>query len=145
MIQTEKFVFITSLSLMSLFFVAILGAGQIMKTELPGCLPDGKLFDEGQVIDLDPHTYQVYCVAKMWAFDPAVIEIPRGSEVDFYLTSVDVVHGLYIENTNVNLMAIPGNIAFAKARFKEPGVYRVMCHEYCGTNHQYMQANIIVK
>jgi cytochrome c oxidase subunit 2 len=65
--------------------------------------------------------------------------------VYIYLTSGDVIHGFQIDGTNVNLMAIPGTVAYARVKFDKPGVYHMVCHEYCGIGHQDMATKIIVK
>jgi cytochrome c oxidase subunit 2 len=70
--------------------------------------------------------------------------VPKGSVVDFYLTSADVVHGFYIDGTDVNLMAIPNAVNYAQARFDAPGKYQVICHEFCGLSHQDMVGEIEV-
>ena len=89
-------------------------------------------------------TYQVYAIAQMWQFQPAQIYISVGSEVDFFLTSKDVVHGFNIAEKNVNLMAVAGNINKTTVKFDKPGVYKITCHEYCGVGHQNMQSEVIV-
>jgi cytochrome c oxidase subunit 2 len=80
----------------------------------------------------------------MWQFQPSEIYIPKGSEVDFFLTSKDVVHGFNIAEKNVNMMAVYGNINKTTVKFDKPGVYYITCHEYCGVGHQNMQAQVIV-
>jgi cytochrome c oxidase subunit 2 len=80
----------------------------------------------------------------MWQFQPNQISIPAGSEVDFFLTSKDVVHGFNISDKNVNLMAIYGNINKTTVRFEKAGIYKIVCHEYCGVGHQSMVAEVIV-
>ena len=80
----------------------------------------------------------------MWQFEPAQINIPAGSEVDFFLTSHDVVHGFNISEKNVNLMAIYGSINKTTVKFDKPGVYKITCHEYCGVGHQAMQGEVVV-
>jgi len=83
-------------------------------------------------------------VARMWAFDPPEVRVPPGAEVDLYLSALDVTHGVYIEKTNVNLMAVPGAVNAARVRFDKEGEYSVICHEYCGVAHQNMMGKIIV-
>ena len=80
----------------------------------------------------------------MWAFAPTGMKFPKGSTVDFYLTSKDVVHGFLIEHKGVNLMAIPGTMNKVTVKFNEPGEYRIVCHEYCGAGHQNMMSTINV-
>ena len=112
--------------------------------DLPDCLPYDKAYEEPKVLKIDDKTYQVYAVAQMWQFLPTQIYIPTGSEVDFFLTSKDVVHGFHIYEKNVNLMAVYGNINKQTVKFDKPGVYKITCHEYCGVGHQNMQAEVIV-
>jgi cytochrome c oxidase subunit 2 len=108
------------------------------------CIPYDKAYTEPKIQKIDDKTYQVFAVAGMWSFEPSVINIPPGTEVDFYVTSKDVVHGFNIAERNVNMMAVYGGISKTTVTFKEPGVYKITCHEYCGTGHQNMQAEVIV-
>ena len=64
--------------------------------------------------------------------------------VDFYLTSADIVHGFYIDGTDVNLTAIPNAVTYTQARFTKPGKYPILCHEYCGSGHHEMYGQIEV-
>ena len=82
--------------------------------------------------ELAPGKYEVYMVAQTWNFLPDRLEVPAGAEVTFYVTARDVVHGIKIAGTNVNMMALPGQVSTLKATFEKPGVYNYICHEYCG-------------
>lgn len=139
----EKRVVIITATVLSVFIFSML-YGRSKYNDLPECLPYDKAYTEPKVTQLDEKTYQVYAVASMWQFQPAQIYIPVGSEVDFFLTSKDVVHGFHIMEKNVNLMAVYGNINKQTVRFDKPGVYKITCHEYCGVGHQNMQAEVIV-
>jgi len=142
--KAEKKVILITLSLIGLFVFSLLYAKSKYKTDLPECLPYDKAYEEPKVVKLDEKTYQVFAVAQMWQFQPSEIYIPVGSEVDFYLTSKDVVHGFNIAEKNVNMMAIYGNLNKTTVRFDKPGVYNIVCHEYCGVGHQNMRAQVIV-
>jgi Heme/copper-type cytochrome/quinol oxidases, subunit 2 len=142
--KAEKRVLIITGILLSLFVFSILYAKGKYKTNVPECLPYDKAYTEPKVNQVDEKTYQVFAVAQMWMFQPSDIYIPVGSEVDFFLTSKDVVHGFNIAQKNVNMMAVYGNINKTTVRFDEPGVYEIVCHEYCGTGHQNMKAQVIV-
>jgi cytochrome c oxidase subunit 2 len=61
-----------------------------------------------------------------------------------YLATPDVTHGMQIVGTNVNLMAVPGAVNFARVKFTRPGDYLVVCNEYCGISHQNMAGIIHV-
>ena len=138
----KKVIVITGVVLSLLIFSILYARGK--NNDLPECIPFDKTYTEPKLVKLDEKTYQIYYVAKMWQFEPAQVYIPVGSQVDLFLTSNDVVHGLNIASKNVNLMAIYGNINKTSLKFDKPGVYKVTCHEYCGIAHQNMQAEIIV-
>ncbi|WP_295116980.1 cupredoxin domain-containing protein [uncultured Chitinophaga sp.] len=130
--------------LIVIFFFAILYVTGKRKVDVTECIPYDKAYTEPRIQKIDDKTYQVFAVAGMWSFEPSVINIPPGTEVDFYVTSKDVVHGFNIAERNVNMMAVYGGISKTTVKFKEPGVYKITCHEYCGTGHQNMQAEVIV-
>jgi cytochrome c oxidase subunit 2 len=139
----QKVVIITGL-LMSLFVFSMLYAKGKYKSDVPECLPFDKAYTTPKVNKIDEKTYQVFAVAQMWSFEPSEIYIPVGSEVDFFLSSKDVVHGFNIAEKNVNMMAVYGNINKTTVKFDKPGVFDIVCHEYCGTGHQNMKAQVIV-
>ena len=130
--------------LLMTFLFAVLYAAYDKKIDVPACIPFNASFKEPRVKQVDDTTYEVYAVARMWSFEPAQIELPVGSTVDFYLTSNDVVHGFNIARKGVNMMAIYGAVNKSTVKFDKPGVYKILCHEYCGAGHQNMQAGIIV-
>jgi cytochrome c oxidase subunit 2 len=141
--NSEKKVIIITAAVLMLFIFSILYA-RGKNNDLPECLPFDKAYLEPKVTQLDDKTYQVFAVAQMWQFEPAEIYVPVGSEVDFFVTSKDVVHGFNIFEKNVNMTAIYGNINKTTVQFDKPGIYKITCHEYCGVGHQSMQAQVIV-
>ena len=142
--RLEKTALVISGLLMGVFFVALVYSARGLGISVPTCVTDMAPFSKGQVIDKGNGRYEVQMVARMWAFDPPEVRLPPGAEVDLYLSALDVTHGVYIEHTNVNLMAVPGAVNAARVRFDKAGEYRVICHEYCGVAHQNMQGKIIV-
>lgn len=102
-------------------------------------------FDKPGLRKLPDGSYEAYYVAEVFSFAPASITLPVGSKVAFYVTSPDVVHGFFIPNTDVNMMAVPGWVNSASHTFARPGEYLLLCHEYCGTGHQNMFAKIEVR
>lgn len=142
--KSEKKVVVITLTLIGLFIFSLLYAKGKYKSDVPECLPYDKAYAEPKVNKLDEKTYQVFAVASMWQFQPSEIYIPVGSEVDFYLTSKDVVHGFNISQKNINMMAVHGAINKTTVKFDKPGVYDIVCHEYCGVGHQNMRAQVIV-
>lgn len=108
-------------------------------------------FDTPGVFDRGGGLYEVVMIGQTWSFRPNEIRVPTGSRVTFTVTSQDVIHGLRVEKTNVNIMLIPGQIGRATAHFTQPGEYLLVCHEYCGVSpvpelgHQAMYGKVIVE
>ena len=109
-------------------------------------------FDRPGVFEISPGRYQAVVVAQAtnadgtpaWAFNPAVIQVPAGSEVEFVMTSKDVIHGFLLWDTNVNGMLIPGQVTRVKHTFDEAREYTFVCHEYCGIGHHAMWGKVVV-
>jgi cytochrome c oxidase subunit 2 len=102
-------------------------------------------FNDPRLEQTGPNEYRAYMVAQMFSFMPSEIRIPRGAKVTFEITSPDVVHGLLIPGTNVNMMAVPGLVTEFTYTFKKSGDYPLICHEYCGVAHQLMMGRLIVE
>jgi cytochrome c oxidase subunit 2 len=145
--RIEQLVMTIAVALLVVFFGAIVVAATGYGVDVPTCVTDRKPFTEGappfKVSD-KPLRYEVHSVARMWMFDPPEITIPPCAEVDLYLSSADVVHGFHVEGTNINLMAVPGTVTYARIKFDREGIYRILCHEYCGTAHHLMAGSIQV-
>lgn len=130
--------------LLVFFLIAVLHAVNKYATDLPECIPYDAAFTVPGIKKLDDKMYQVFINAQMWSFEPDELYFPVGSEVDFYLSSKDVVHGFHIAEKGINMMAVPGGINKMTATFTKPGIYNIVCHEYCGSGHQHMRGEIIV-
>jgi len=142
--DVEKKVTIAALLFAGAMLALIAYAALRLGISVPGCVTNVKPFSKGELIQVAPGRYEAHVVSKMFAFKPSPLKVPKGSVVDFYLTSADVVHGFYIDGTDVNLMAIPNAVNYAQARFDAPGKYQVICHEFCGLSHQDMVGEIEV-
>jgi len=101
-------------------------------------------FDRPGLEKIGENEYNAYVVAYVFGFNPGDLEIPAGATVHFYVTSSDVVHGFQIPGTNVNLMAVPGEVNHFTYTFDKPGEYLLLCNEYCGTGHEIMATVIRV-
>lgn len=102
-------------------------------------------FDSTGLHQVAPDRYEVVMIGQAWAFVPSEVRIPVGAEVTFLATSTDVIHGLHIEGTRINMMLIPGQIARNSYTFDEPGEHLIICHEYCGAGHHFMFGRLIVE
>ena len=102
-------------------------------------------FDHPGLRKIAPGAYEAYYVAHIFSFDPAVITVPVGSRVTFYVTSTDVEHGFSIPMTGVNTMVTPGWVSTVAHTFGTRGSFLLVCNEYCGAGHQMMAAKVVVQ
>jgi cytochrome c oxidase subunit 2 len=142
--KNEKTILYLSLALMLVFAFLIFYASMGLGVTLPTCNDQISSFKHGDVIAKENNKFEVHYVAKMWSFEPAELVLPENADVDIYLSALDVQHGFEVPGTNLNLMAVPGAVNFAQHHFERQGDYRVICHEYCGLNHQNMTGKIRV-
>ena len=117
----------------------------LFQVGLPTCLDRlSKPFQKGELIAHSPTHYELHYVARMWRFEPEDAVVPAGSTVDIYLSTADVIHGLILLGTDLNLMAVPGVVNYTRVRLEKPGSYQLLCHEFCGTGHERMTTNMRV-
>ena len=88
--------------------------------------------------------YEAWVIAQTWSFQPAEMDIPVGSTVTIYVTSVDLQHGFKITDTNVNMQIVPGQVSKLEYTFDEVGTFPYICTEYCGQGHAIMAGTINV-
>ncbi len=133
--------------LILILFLLAVAASAFYGFSVPGDEPGPPDFNRAApaVVQRGPGRYDVYMRAQIWSFAPGEIKVPAGSTVTFFVTSADLLHGLLIERTNVNVMVFPGRVTKTTARFDEPGEYRFLCHEYCGLAHHTMFGKVIVE
>jgi cytochrome c oxidase subunit II len=143
-LKLERRIVIISAAFVLVLFGLAAMAINLFQVGLPTCLTDIKPFQKGELITHSPTHYEVHYVAKMWDFEPKEVIVPVGSTVDIYLSTPDVTHGLILLGTNLNLMAVPGVVNYARVKFDQTRTYQLLCHEYCGTGHDQMAANLRV-
>jgi len=106
---------------------------------------EGEFIESNLGSALEPDgSVTVRILGQQYSFTPQCIVVPTNTLVTFRAASADVVHGFLIQNTNVNLMLVPGYVSSLSARFTKPAGSHMPCHEYCGTGHEGMWANVHV-
>ncbi|MCL4545576.1 MAG: cytochrome c oxidase subunit II [Chloroflexi bacterium] len=141
-----------SIALPVAMFVALLVTTFVAGAQMPGMttyIDPAKIdttapFDKPGVVQVGPNEFNVAMVVQTWQWTPNTIKLPVGARVHFSIVSRDVMHGLLIDGTNVNLMIEPGYISHGAYTFTKPGTYRFVCQEYCGIGHQTMIGQVIV-
>jgi cytochrome c oxidase subunit II len=93
-------------------------------------------------------TLHVDVVAEQWAWTIKPDAFRVGQTAEFHVTSKDVNHGFALYDPEMRIaaqvQAMPGYTNVLRYTFNEPGVYRVLCLEYCGVAHHQMPAEINV-
>lgn len=70
--------------------------------------------------------------------------LPVNKDVKFEIRSVDVNHSFYLPAFRTKEDAIPGRVNYYWIRTTDTGNYYAACAEYCGLNHSYMYAPIVI-
>jgi len=70
--------------------------------------------------------------------------LPVGKDVKFELFSVDVIHSFFLPQFRVKEDAVPSRNNYFWIHTTDTGKYYAACAEYCGLNHSYMYAQIVV-
>ncbi|MFD0869767.1 Cytochrome c oxidase subunit 2 [Chlamydia abortus] len=152
--RLEKIWLIIGISML-VIFLAVLGVGTFaMGVAPPGghhhsidpeTVTEKEPFNNPGLRQIGENEYEAVMLAFAFGYSPEQMEVPVGAKVHFVVTSTDVVHGFAIPGTNVNMMAVPGEVNTISHTFNEPGEYLILCNEYCGAAHEMMMTTIIVR
>lgn len=108
-----------------------------------------------------PHRHDILIKAKQYSYDPSEIKVNYNDTLHIKLVSLDVVHGFYVEDYDIDAEISP-NIKNFKVRHPSAGYnwkdtseivivadkrgkFRYRCSHTCGNMHPFMQGVIIVK
>lgn len=95
---------------------------------------------------------EVYVTAKkwMWIFaypngesSNATMYVPVGRPVKLVMTSRDVIHSFFVPEFRLKQDVVPGRMTTMWFEATAPGVYPILCTEYCGTGHSTMRGKVI--
>ena len=87
---------------------------------------------------LEPVERNFQIAASSYAFSPAEIRVNPGDRVTIALTSTDVVHGLYIDDYDLEISADPGQTETLTFVADKAGAFRLRCSVTCGDLHPFM-------
>lgn len=96
---------------------------------------------------------EVFAVGKQWMWkiqhpggqrEINELHVPAGKTIRVVLASEDVVHSFFIPAFRIKRDAVPGTFETIWFKVNEPGVYRLECSEFCGTEHTRMRGDIVV-
>ena len=118
----------------------------LVETANPSALHlDGEFVESnlGSAIESDG-SVTVRALGQQYSFTPQCILVPAATPLTIRAASADVIHGLLIEGTNVNVMLVPGYISVITARFEQPGEHLMPCQEFCSVGHEGMWGRVRV-
>jgi cytochrome c oxidase subunit 2 len=72
------------------------------------------------------------------------LHVPVDRPVRMLISSVDVLHALYIPSFRTKMDAVPGRYTDLWFQATKPGDYPIFCAEYCGTSHSDMLSHVVV-
>jgi len=76
--------------------------------------------------------------------DAAVVHIPLGEPVRFWLRSKDVLHNFTVAEFRVKMDLVPGLESYLWLEPTKLGEYEILCEELCGIAHYAMRGRVIV-
>ena len=91
---------------------------------------------------------KVQVEGRQWLWNLSQDSANADDTVVFEVTAGDVNHGLGIYDPNMRLLgqtqAMPGYVNSLQMTLSEPGTYKLLCLEYCGTAHHAMMSDFEV-
>ncbi len=76
--------------------------------------------------------------------DDAIVHIPLGEPVQFWLRSKDVLHNFTVAQFRVKMDLVPGLVTYMWLEPTKVGEYEILCEELCGIAHHAMRGRVVV-
>ena len=100
----------------------------------------------------DPLVVDVTGQQWLWTFtypseggiETTKLVLPVNRQVEFRVTSLDVVHSFWIRAFGVKIDAVPGQVLYTNTTPTQLGTFTARCVELCGLYHAYMQNQVDV-
>lgn len=98
------------------------------------------------------NSMEIYVTAKQWMWKFAYPEggataadlyVPAEQPIKLVMTSRDVIHSFYVPEFRLKQDVVPGRFTTMWFEARAPGVYPILCTEYCGTGHSTMRGRVI--
>ena len=82
--------------------------------------------------------------ASSFEYNPSVVRVNPGDRVTLELVSTDVVHGIYLDGYDLEVLADPGQTKRLTFVADKPGSFRMRCSVTCGALHPFMIGKLVV-
>jgi cytochrome c oxidase subunit 2 len=96
---------------------------------------------------------EIHILAKQWMWKVqqpnGVREInelhaPVGRPVELIMTSQDVIHSMFLPSLRLKQDVLPGRYTYLWFTADKPGIYHLLCAEFCGTEHSRMTGRLVL-
>ena len=96
---------------------------------------------------------EIHVVAKQWMWkvqqpngvrEIDEIHAPVGRPVKLVMTSEDVIHSLFLPALRIKQDVLPDRYTTLSFNATKPGIYHLLCAEFCGTDHSLMTGRFIL-
>ena len=100
-------------------------------------------------VERNGNNVTVKMVAVRSSFEPNKLEVNQGDKVTLYVTNIeqttDELHGIGLNEYNINVVIDPGETKTIEFVASKPGVFPFYCTNFCSALHQEMQGYLLVK
>ncbi len=100
-----------------------------------------------------PDAQPVYITGRMWMWKAQhqtgqreinALHLQVNKPYKLIMTSEDVIHDFYVPAFRIHTDVVPGRYTTQWFTPSQVGTYRLLCSQYCGTGHAFMEGEIIV-
>jgi cytochrome c oxidase subunit 2 len=89
-------------------------------------------------------TKEVAVIARQYEYLPGVIDVVKGQPLRLYLTSLDFMHGLFIEKFQIIQRIDKGKLTVVDFVPDQAGTFDFKCSVVCGSGHKEMIGKLVV-
>ena len=90
------------------------------------------------IVEIEMSVYQ-------WKYSYCTITVYKNQRVIINIQSLDVPHGISVENFQINSFISPNNISKIEFTATENGEFTYYCTVFCGEGHAFHKGILIVK
>lgn len=100
-----------------------------------------------------PDAMEIHVIAKQWMWklqhaggqgEINELHVPVDQPVKLVMTSQDVIHSFFVPALRLKQDVLPDRYTTLWFQADRPGIYRLACAEFCGTNHSEMGGRVVV-
>jgi heme/copper-type cytochrome/quinol oxidase subunit 2 len=117
----------------------------IILASLVGLLVGIQFLVNNYEIENEENYIEIEMTAKQWEFSKDVIVVKKDQTILLKITSLDVPHGLYIEDYDLAVFIPPGETVELKFNAEIEGEFEFYCNVFCGEGHPRHRSMLIVE